>query len=48
MKKVVACRGWWVEYHELKRKFGVEGELEVVGLHATWRNGMRDVHDEGW
>ena len=37
MKKVVAllndCRGWWAEFCEPKRKFGVEGELEVVGSH---------------
>ena len=26
----------------------MEGELEVVGLHAAWRNCMRDVHEEGW
>ena len=26
----------------------MEGELEVVGVHATWRNCMRDVHEEGW
>ena len=28
------CDGWWAEYCVLKWKFGVEGELEVVG-HAT-------------
>ena len=42
VRKVVVllndCRGWWAEYCELKRKFGMEGELEVVGSHATWRN----------
>ena len=52
VKKVVAllndCRGWWADYCELKRKFGVEEEMEVVGLCATWRNYVWDVHDEGW
>ena len=32
---------------ELKRKFGMEGELEVVG-RVTWRNCVQDVHEEGW
>ena len=41
-------RGWWAEYCELKRKFGVEGELEIVGLCAIWRNCMFDAHEEGW
>ena len=31
-----------------KRKFGMEGELEVVGSRATWRNCVQDVHEEGW
>ena len=39
VRKVVAllndCQGWWVEYCEMKRKVGIEGELEVVGLRAT-------------
>ena len=26
---------------ELKRKFGMEGELEVVGSRATWRIACR-------
>ena len=26
----------------------MEGELDVVGSHATWRNYVRDVHEEGW
>ena len=26
----------------------MEGELEVVGSHATWKNCVRDVHEEGW
>ena len=41
------CRGWWAEY-ELKRKFGMERELDVVSLHATWRNWLWDDHEEGW
>ena len=32
----------------LKMKFGVKGELEVVGLCATWRNCVQDVHDKKW
>ena len=40
VRKVVAllnnCRGWWTENCELKRKFGVEGELEVVGMCGKW------------
>ena len=39
VRKVVALlndsRGWWAEYCELKRKFGMEGELEVVESLAT-------------
>ena len=39
VRKVVAllndCQGWWAEYCELKKKFGMEGELEVVGLCST-------------
>ena len=31
----------------MKRKFGVEGELEVVGSHATWRNCMWDMRNDG-
>ena len=38
MRKVVAllndCQGWRAEYCEMKRKFGMAGELEVVGLRA--------------
>ena len=30
--------GWWAEFCELNRKFGVEGEFAVVGSHATLRN----------
>ena len=45
MRKIVAllydCQGWWAKYCVLKRKFGMEGELEVVDSHATWRNCMR-------
>ena len=41
-------RGWWAENCELKRKFGMERELEVVGSRTTWRNCMWNVHDEGW
>ena len=26
----------------------MEGELEVLGLYATWRNCMRDIYEEGW
>ena len=26
----------------------MEGELEVVDPHATWRNCVRDVLEEGW
>ena len=52
VRKVVAllndCRGWWAEYCELKRKFEMEGGLEVAGLHATWRNCVRDVQKEGY
>ena len=51
VRKAVAllndCCGRWVEYCELKRKFEVEGELEVVGLCATRRNCVWDVHVEG-
>ena len=52
VRKVVAllndCQGWWAEYCELKRKFGVEGKLvEVVGSHATWGNCMWNVREEG-
>ena len=36
------------EYCELKTIFGVEGELEVEGSHATWRNCMWDVLGKGW
>ena len=32
----------------MKRKFGEEGELAVVGSNATGRNRMWDVHEEGW
>ena len=32
----------------MKRKFGEEGELAVVGSHATGRNRMWDVNEEGW
>ena len=35
-------RVMWAE-----KEFGVEGELEVVGLCATWRNCMCDVHEVG-
>ena len=42
------CRVWWEEYCGLKRIFGVEGELEVVGSRETWRNCVRYVHEEGW
>ena len=54
MRKVVAllndCRSWWADCCQLslKRKFGMEGKLKVVGSHATWRNCMRDVHEKGW
>ena len=37
------CCSWWAEYCELKRKFGMEG-----GSHATWRNYVRDLHEERW
>ena len=26
----------------------MKGELEVVGLHVTWRNCVQAVHEEGW
>ena len=29
----------------MKRKFRMEGELEVVGSHAIWRNCLWDVHE---
>ena len=32
----------------MKRKFGLEGELEVVVSHATLSNCMWNVHAEGW
>ena len=50
VRKVVALlndrRGCWAEYCELERKFGMEGELEVVGSRATWRDCVWDVHEK--
>ena len=52
VRKVVAllndCRGWWAEYCEVKRKFVVEGKLEVVDSRVTLRNCVQDVHEAGW
>ena len=52
VRKVVAllndCRCWWAGYCGMKRKFGVNEELEVVGLRATRRNCVQDIHEDGW
>ena len=34
--------GWWAEFCKLNRKFGVEGEIEVVRSHVI-RYFLRDV-----
>ncbi len=50
-RKVVAllndCRSWCAENCELKRKFGMEGELEVDTC-ATWRNCVWNVQEGRW